>query len=58
MFYNGGATTLPNTVKIPYKAIAYEAIITFVLVLTYLMCRLDKRNAHFVISPLVIGLVA
>ncbi|CAG2192318.1 AQP8 [Mytilus edulis] len=57
MAHNGGATTLSNTVEVP-SAIACEAIITFVLVLTYLMSTLNKSNTHSVISPVAIGFVA
>lgn len=49
-------TVLGKSVE-PANGILCEGLSTFLLVLTYLMCIVDKRNKESMLSPIAIGFV-
>ncbi|XP_052071841.1 aquaporin-8-like [Mytilus californianus] len=56
-FFENGITVLRKDVK-PGWALLCEGLITFFLVLTYLMCTLEKQKTNWVLSSLAIGFIA
>ncbi|VDH90878.1 Hypothetical predicted protein, partial [Mytilus galloprovincialis] len=56
-YFENGITVLRENVKLGW-ALLCEGLITFFLVLTYLMCTLEKKKTNWLLSSLAIGFIA
>ncbi|XP_071133259.1 aquaporin-4-like [Mytilus edulis] len=56
-YFENGVTVIGKDVK-PGWAVFCEGLITFFLVLTYLMCTMEKKKTNWLLSSLAIGFIA
>ncbi|CAG2251302.1 AQP8 [Mytilus edulis] len=56
-YFENGVTVIGKDVK-PGWAVFCEGLITFFLVLTYLMCTTEKKKTNWLLSSLAIGFIA